>query len=204
MPYLFSFLLALFFNTIPFLAPGTGLIVGFMYIKYDLNLFILILFILAGSTLGRYFLAKLSGKFALKFLHPERNDNLSYFKDKLHQSSFKVFIFSFVYCALPTPSNLLFLAVGATNARLKPLLLGFTLGRAINYFYAAILYKFVYDSLEQIINKGLTSWDNLLVQLLTFILFVLFLLIDWRELFENKRLKLLLLKKHKEIEKKPI
>ncbi len=189
--YLLGFLAATFFNAIPFFAPGTGFVVTFFYVTYDLNLFVLIPIMVLGSTLGRYILAKFTGKLASRFLHPERNENLSYFRNQVNKKPFHAFLFTFIYCALPTPSNLIFLSLGASKVNLAPILLGFALGRAVNYTYAALTFSYIYHRIAEELQGSVTSASNIFTQVVTIILFSVFLLIDWKELILNKKFKLL-------------
>ncbi|MEI6887028.1 MAG: hypothetical protein WCK31_02210 [bacterium] len=203
MEILLLFLVTVFFNVIPFFAPGTGLVVAFFYVKYNLPILLVVLVGVIASTLGRYILARFVGNITFKLLKQENNQNLDYFKRKLNEKELSVFLFSFVYCALPTPSNLLFLAIGASRAKLNYLLAGFFFGRMINYFYAVVFYRIVYDTFEQVISSQFKSIGEYLMQFVTIILFVLFLLIDWQTLFEKKKIKLLnVIKKKKQAEQK--
>lgn len=190
--YLLGFLSATLFNAIPFFAPGTGFVVTFFYVTYNLNLIILVPIMVLGSTLGRFLLAKSTGKLATKFLHQERNENLSYFRNQVNKKPLHAFIFTFIYCALPTPSNLIFLSLGASNVNLKPILLGFALGRAINYTYAALSFSYIYNRITEELQSSVTSASNIFTQIVTIIVFSVFLLIDWKELILNRKFKLLI------------
>lgn len=190
--YLLAFLSATLFNAIPFFAPGTGFIVTFFYVTYNLELVILVPIMVLGSTLGRFILAKFTGKLTSKYLRPERNENLSYFRNQVNKKPLHAFIFTFIYCALPTPSNIIFLSLGASNVNLGPILFGFALGRAINYTYAAISFSYIYNRITEELQGSVTSASNIFTQVVTIIVFTIFLLIDWKELILNKKLRLLI------------
>ncbi len=189
--YFLAFLSATVFNAIPFFAPGTGFVVTFFYVKYELNLFLLIPIMVLGSTLGRFILAKITGKLASRFLHQERNENLSYFRNQVNKKRLHAFIFTFIYCALPTPSNLIFLSLGASKVNLGPILLGFGLGRAINYTYAALSFSYIFHRVTDELQGSVTSTSNIFTQIVTIVVFTIFLLIDWKELLLNKKFRLL-------------
>ena len=172
--YLLAFLSAVIFNAIPFFAPGTGFVVTFFYVTYNLDLVILIPVMVLGSTLGRYILAKFTGKLASKFLRPERNENLSYFRNQVNKKPIHDYIFTFIYCALPTPSNLIFLSLGASKVNLGPILLGFGLGRAINYTCAALSFSYIYHRIAEELQGSVTSASNIFTQIVTIIVFTIF------------------------------
>ncbi|MEI6462752.1 MAG: hypothetical protein WCO33_03765 [bacterium] len=195
MELLALFLLTVFFNLVPFFAPGTGLVVAFFHVKYEIPILLVVIVGVIASTIGRYILARFVGKITFRLLRQEHNQNLDYFKRKLNERGISVFLFSFLYCALPTPSNLLFLAIGASRAKLNYLLAGFFCGRFINYFYAVLFYKIVYQTFEETITSQYKSIGEYVFQIVTIILFVLFLLIDWQKLFEKKQLGFIINKK---------
>ena len=192
---LIAFLVIFLDNIAPVFAPPTWMILSFITLNYPIsNLFLFVVVALAAATLGRICLALLSrtiirkrllGKSAIKNI-----DYLKIYVEKHKKISFSVFL---IFAFTPFPTNYLFMAYGLTNLKLIRLVIPFMIGRAVSYSF------WIYASAEisktiVIKSSQLYSFSSIyfvVTQLLIIFGLYLFTKIHWKDLIENKKLKLI-------------
>ena len=97
------------------------------------------------------------------------------------------------YAFSPLPSNYLFIAYGLTTMELKLIALPFFLGRAVSYSLwglgsSAVAQKVTIRSIE---NLSYVSVYFVTSQVLLLYLIYVFMRIDWRLLFTQRKLRML-------------
>jgi membrane protein YqaA with SNARE-associated domain len=187
--YFFVFLFSLLVDLIPFIGPPAWTVMVFLYLKYDLNIWVVLVCGVIGSAIGRYLFALYIPYISSKVLNARKETDLHYLGDKLSGNKWRTQAFVLFYTLIPVPSSPLFTVAGL--AKIHPI-------RIIPVFFAG---KFISDAI--MVNAGkyaAVNIDNILkgffsikalmasiggVSLLFFILFI-----DWRILLQHKRFKL--------------
>lgn len=170
-------------NILPAFSPfGTWNVLIFFQTNYPTYSFQYLVFLgIVGSTIGRWLMAKVIYRAVKNFDNKSFNKNIDFF-EKISTGSwyFYPLVFSFIYCALPTPTNWLFLPAGKNNRVLTQLLIGHALGRIINYSYSLYFASFWISGILTdpfgFVNLSITAF------------LVLVLFVDWEEMIMRRRL----------------
>ncbi len=169
-------------NLVPAFFPiSTWNILAVAYNLQGYNIVHIVFLGVLGSTIGRYLLAKGFYQFVNNTNITRLKDNLDFMESKLSGSTRNIFLFSFVYFILPTPSNILFIPAGKSNDILYPVILGHIFGRAINYTYLIILSS---TWLKQVVENPFSVLSIILNVSLLIIMCV-----DWQKLFVEKKIE---------------
>jgi len=185
--YFGIFLVLIGVNSSPILMPPSWIVLtSFYLLDPNLNIFLLSIIGATGSTIGRYFLKKISGLFR-KFVGEEQKSNLDIIGNYLKRKKFGYLIASFLFGATPLPSNMLFITYGLMKAKSVGIYIGFWFGRVLSfiimiYFGNAVLQPF----LEIFENRLL---GILLVDVLGILTVIFFASVNWSLLITQRKLK---------------
>ena len=182
-------------NVIPAFMPPTWILLSFVGFNFHLNNYTLaLLAVLAAvaSSGGRAVLAILSERILRNRIISEvTRKNMDVLKENIIKRQNLARGFFLFYAFSPLPSGQLFLAYGLTNLKLKLAIAPFFVGRLCSYLF------WVFASSETSKLIDITSVKSgaffsvyfILGQILAFYLVYLVAKIDWKFLFEEKRIK---------------
>jgi len=189
MGYLLVFVLSLLVDLIPFIGPPAWMAMVYCQIKYDLDVWIVLVLGVIGSTIGRYLLALYMPYISTKLLSKRKDEDLQFLGKKLGGKKWQVQTFVFLYTLIPVPTTPLFTAIGM--ARLNPLSIipAFFVGKFISDALMVHAGKFAAENINLLI-RGLLSWKTILGTSLGLLLLLMFLFIDWRTLLEHKKFRM--------------
>ena len=184
--YLLVFGAVLVTNLLPAFAPPTWALLVYFRLHLSVNPWPLLILGLGAAVLGRFLLAR-----SFQALGPRLSQRT---QDNLHSAALllekkrSVGVATLALFALaPVSSAQLFEAAGLTGAKLKPLLLAFTVGRGISYagyvFGAGALKNVAF---WKIILQGISSPWAIAVQLLVIVGFVPLTRINWHRFLDKK------------------
>ena len=139
-----------------------------------------------GSTIGRYFLKKISGLFR-KFVGEEQKSNLDIIGDYLNRKKFGYVIASFLFGATPLPSNMLFITYGLMRAKNVGIYIGFWFGRVLSYIVMIYFGNAVLKPFLEIFEDRLLG--ILLVDAVGIVVIIFFASINWSLLITKRKLK---------------
>ncbi len=188
---IYIFLIILVFNLAPAFTPPTWMLLSYIKITYHPHFLALALTGALAATIGRLLLAKLADVVIRdKFLNQQTIANLNVLKEKLQERkrlTFSIFLF---YAFSPLPSNQLFLAYGLTRLDLSFIALPFFIGRFVSYTFWIVTASAVAHTLASrvLLSGGFIKSYFLIVQTLTLVLVYVFTRIDWRILFEKRKI----------------
>jgi membrane protein DedA with SNARE-associated domain len=189
MAYLLAFALSLFVDLIPFIGPPAWMAMVYCQIKYDLNVWLVIVVGVIGSTLGRYVLALYMPYISSKLVSQKKDEDLQFVGEKLNKRKWQVQFFVFVYTLIPVPTTPLFTAIGMSRMNALVVLPAFFIGKFASDALMVHAGKFAAENIELLV-RGLLSWKTMLGAFIGLVLLFTFLFIDWRTLLEHKKLKL--------------
>jgi membrane protein DedA with SNARE-associated domain len=190
--FLLIFLVVFLINVIPIFAPPTWTVLSFIAIRYDSNIVLLAVVGAIAATLGRLVLAKLSNAIVRqKFLSADTKKNIDEVKERLESKSKLTFSLLLFYAFSPFPSNHLFIAYGLTTLKLRLIAIPFLFGRVVSYSFLAFTASSVAQLLnyESVTSKSFFSYYFVASQLFGLLVIYVFTKIDWRQAFDEKRLK---------------
>jgi hypothetical protein len=185
--YFGIFLVLIAINASPILMPPSWIVLTSFYLL-DPNLNIILLSIVGatGSTIGRFFLKKISGLFR-KFVGEEQKSNLDIIGDYLNRKKFGYVIASFLFGATPLPSNMLFITYGLMRAKNVGIYVGFWFGRVLSYIVMIYFGNAVLKPFLEIFEDRLMG--ILLVDVAGIVTIIFFASINWSLLITQRKLK---------------
>jgi hypothetical protein len=122
---------------------------------------------------------------------PPQWENIDVIKERLEGRQKLTFSVFLLYAFTPLPSNYLFIAYGLTAMELKLIAIPFFLGRSVSYSFWAIIASAVARRISFEFTEGLSYLSVYFVvsQFLLLSIVYAFTRIDWRALFNEKKLK---------------
>lgn len=190
--FLLIFVVVFALNVMPAFSPPTWTVVSFVAVRFGSNVVVLAILAAVAATLGRLVLAKLSTVIVRqKFLREETRKNIDVVKERLETNTRLTFGLFLFYAFSPLPSNNLFIAYGLTALRLKLIAIPFLLGRMVSYAFWAFTASGIAGLFSNRWINGSSFFSIYFVasQLLGLATIWVFTKIDWRRLFEEKKLK---------------
>lgn len=194
--YIIGILVIIFIiNVIPAFMPPTWILLSFIGFNFDLgNYTLAVLAVLAAvaSSSGRAVLAIFSDKILRnKFISEATRKNMDVLKENIIKRQNLTRGFFLFYAFSPFPSGQLFLAYGLTDLKLKLAIIPFFLGRMSSYlfwvFTASETSKYL--DVTSLKSGAFFSTYFILGQLAAFYLVYLVAKIDWKVLFEEKKVR---------------
>ncbi len=189
--YLTVFLAIVGINVVPFLMPPTWLVLAFFYHNYAFDILLLAVVGAIASTTGRAMLSYI-GTFSRKAMNKRRRSDMDFVGAAAREHPVKSFLVTFVFSLSPFPSNVYFLGVGMAKARSAAIFTGFFLGRLISYYAMMLTSAFFFTRLEEIFADKLTQ--IIVIDLIGIVFMVIFMVVDWKTLVKEKRIKFIPLK----------
>ncbi len=169
--------------------PPTWAVISFVFIQYDANLILLSIIGAASSSVGRILLTRISFLFGGKILSIKAAKNMEFLGDSIEGTSKRMFLLAFLWAISPVSSNILFIALGLSKAKLKEVISGFFLGRSFNYAFLAYTSDKVVKGVKALFIEDMFSWQKIVLQFLGLALIILYLAIDWKELIMKRRIR---------------
>jgi membrane protein YqaA with SNARE-associated domain len=188
-PYVLVFLLSFVVDLIPFIGPPAWTAMVFCQIKFELNVWMVLVIGVIGSTLGRYLLALYMPYISSRMLNKKKDADLQFLGKRLGGKKWRVQLFVFIYTLIPVPTTPLFTALGMARIRPMFVVLPFFVGKFISDALMVHAGKFAAENIEKI-AEGLLSWKTILGSVAGLLLLSIFLFVDWRTLLEKKKFRL--------------
>ena len=187
--YFLVFISALAVDIVPLPLPPAFVLMIFLQIHFNLNVWIVIIVGVIGSILGRYILTLYIPKIAGRIFNPAKNEDVQFLGKRLKEKGWKSHLAIFTYSLLPLPTTPLFIAGGM--AKMKPYLIfpAFFVGKFISDTIAVLIGKYVTETTPYI-AEGIISWKSISGLILGILLLAALLFIDWRACLKEKKLKI--------------
>lgn len=187
--YLLVFVFALLVDLIPFIGPPAWSVMVFFQMKFHLNIWIVLVAGVIGSTIGRYLLTLYVPRLTSKIISRKKDEDLQFLGRKLSGKKWEVRLFVFIYTLIPVPTTPLFTTIAL--AKIKPMIVipPFFVGKFISDMMMVYAGKYAAENAVDIAN-GLLSWKTILGASVGLILVCAILFINWSTLLIKKKLQL--------------
>ena len=187
--YVLVFISSLLVDLIPFIGPPAWSVMVFFQIKFNLNIWLVLIVGVVGSALGRYLMTLYIPKLTSKVINEKKDAELKFLGEKLSGEKWKIPLIVFIYTLIPMPTTPLFTAIAM--AKIKPMVVipPFFVGKFISDMVMVYLGKYAAENTIDIMH-GLISWKAILGLVFGLILISAVLFIDWYTLVLKKKLKL--------------
>jgi len=188
-PYLWVFLATILVDILPFPLPPAFTVMIFLQIKFDLNIWWVILIGVAGSILGRYILTLYIPKISQRIFNPSKNEDVQFLGSKLRDKGWKSQVFIFIYSLLPLPTTPLFIASGMSNIRAIYIIPAFSAGKLISDTIAVFMGEYATQNTQELWT-GIVSWKSITGLCVGLMLIFILVYVDWRSLIQERKFTL--------------
>lgn len=186
--YLYVFLASAAVDIVPLPLPPAFVVMVLLQIRFDLEVWPVIIIGVAGSVLGRYILTLYIPKIAQHIFKPDKNEDVQYLGKKLKEKGWKSQLAILSYSLLPLPTTPLFIAGGMANLKPVYIIPAFIVGKFTSDALAVFMGKFAAEHANEVLD-GVVSWQSITGLIFGLLLVAAFLFIDWRSLLREKRLR---------------
>ena len=187
--YFLVFIGSLLVDLIPFVGPPAWTVMVFFQMRYDLNIWAVIVTGVIGSAMGRYLLSRYMPWLSAKFIKLDKNEDLRFIGEQLNNNGWKIQLFVLLYTLVPLPSVTLFTAAGIAKIRAINIIPSFLVGKFISDAFMVITGDYIASNTKNLMN-GLRSWESISGMVLGLIILGAMLFIDWRILMKQKTIRL--------------
>ncbi len=187
--YLLVFVGALLVDISPFPLPPAFTVMVFLQVKFDLQIWLVIIIGVGGSILGRYVLTLYIPKLSGKFFKRAKNDEAEFLGKKLEEKGWKSHALVLIYSLLPLPTTPLFVAAGMAKLEPHHILPGFIVGKLTSDTIAVLTGKYAAENTSDLVH-GMVSWKSIAGLIAGLLLVFVFVFVDWRTLIQKKRFAL--------------
>ncbi len=184
--YLLVFIGALLFDIVPFPFLPAFTIMIFLQIKFDLNIWLVIIIGVVGSILGRYILTLYIPYLAEKIFKPTKNEDVQFLGKKMKEKGWRSQMVIISYSLLPLPTTPLFLAGGMARIKALYIIPAFFIGKFTSDTIAVHIGKYASENAESMIDEA-SSWKSVTSLIIGLLLLSALLFIDWRTLIQKKK-----------------
>jgi membrane protein DedA with SNARE-associated domain len=184
--YLWVFAGSLIVDLVPFIGPPAWTVMTFFQIRYNLDIWMVLIIGVPGSAVGRYLYSNYISQLSNRFIKQEKNTDLRFIGKRMEKGGWRVQLFVFLYTLMPLPSTPLFTATGVAKIKTLHIIPAFLAGKFISDAIMVITGDYVAKNVTGIIH-GLLSWKSILGTFVGLVVICLFLFINWRQLLEEKK-----------------
>ncbi len=187
--YLSVFAAAFLVDLLPFFGPPAWTVMVFFQMKFDLNIWFVLISGVLGSALGRYTLFLYIPYLSDRYIKLEKNEDLHFIGEKLAHKGWKIQIFVFLYTLMPLPTTSLFSAAGIAKIKAIYIVPTFLVGKFLSDMVMVFSGDYVANNTASFL-KGFLTWKSLSGIFLGVFILSMLLFIDWRKLLIEKKLSL--------------
>ena len=187
--YVLVFIAAFIVDLVPFFGPPAWTVMVFFQIRYDLNIWMVLVIGVVGSTLGRYILSLYIPVLSAKIIKKKKNEDIQFIGQKLANNGWQVQLFVLLYTLMPLPSTPLFTAAGMAKIKPMHIIPAFIAGKFTSDMIMVLTGSYAVKNATAIAN-GFLSWKTISGTMLGVIIICIFLFIDWHKLLQEKKFRL--------------
>ena len=187
--YILIFLGSVLVDIVPFPLPPAVSVMILLMVMYDLNIWVVLALGMVGSLLGRYILILYLPNLTERLLRSQKTEDIHFIGNKLKRQGWKGHAIIFLYALMPLPTTPLFLGAGMAGLKPRNVMPGFALGKTICDSLILLLGDQAAKNVSDII-QGLVSPQSIAAFSLSLLFILALLFIDWRTLFQRKKLTL--------------
>ena len=187
--YFFVFLASFLVDVIPFVGPPAWTVMVFLQIKFELNIWWVLIFGVPGSAIGRYYYSVYIRWLSHRYIKEEKNHDMHFLGSKLSDKGWKVQLFVLIYTLIPVPTTPLFTAIGVAHIKPLHIMPAFFVGKFISDAIMVITGDYVAANISTMAD-GILSWESLLGTVAGLLIIGMFFFINWQKLLVDKKLQI--------------
>lgn len=187
--YFLVFLASFLVDVIPFVGPPAWTVMVFFQIRFQLNMWLVLLCGVTGSAIGRYYYSVYVKWLSNRFIKEEKNHDMHFLGSRLSEKGWKVQLFVLAYTLIPVPTTPLFTAAGVAGIKPWNIMPAFFVGKFISDAMMVFTGDYVAENISSMV-EGFLSWQTVLGTALGLCVISMFFFIDWQKLLLEKKLKI--------------
>jgi len=187
--YLACFICAAALDAIPAFAPPSWLALVYLQVEYGLKVWPVVLLGVAGSSAGRLILTLYIHRVSRFLLTRRERSNIECLGEQLGRTPIADFLFVFLYSLTPISTSPLFLAAGISGIKRREIFPPFVLGKLFGYGLILYAGRRASKDLSSLFS-GHFTWQAAAFPLFGLAAVAGLLLVDWRLLFHERKLRL--------------
>ena len=187
--YCLVFIAAFIVDLVPFFGPPAWTVMVFFQIRYGLNVWMVLVIGVIGSTLGRYILSLYIPVLSAKVIKTKKNEDIQFIWQKLDSNGWQVQLFVLLYTLMPLPSTPLFTAAGMAKIKPMHIIPAFIAGKFTSDMIMVLTGSYAVKNAAAIAN-GFLSWKTISGTMLGVVIICIFLFIDWHKLLQEEKFRL--------------
>lgn len=187
---LIFFIIVVVINALPVFPVPTWLVIYYYYSFQGVDLISCMLIAVIASTIGRSILAIFSNKLLKLFPSKQLNKNLDFVKNIVDKYRYFAIPLIAIYCALPVPSNLIYIPAGQSLRLLTQVNIGHIIGRILNYSYSLWIAITVTKVSANLISTNLSDTNSILSSIGLLIISVIVLFVDYESLILDRKFRI--------------
>lgn len=187
--YLIVFAAACAVDIVPLPLPPAFVVMVFLQIYFNLDVWVVIFVGVSGSILGRYILTLYIPKIADRIFNHDKNEDVQFLGRQLKEKGWKSQVAILTYSLLPLPTTPLFIAGGMAKMKPRFIIPAFVVGKFTSDTVAVFMGKYAAENVATIL-KGIISWQSVFGLILGLLLVTGFLFIDWRTWLRENKIRL--------------
>ena len=187
--YFFVFLGSFLVDVVPFPLPPAFTVMVYFQMKYNLNIWTVVLIGVPASILGRTILTLYIPYVSDRIFSKAKNEDVRFLGNKLKEKGWKSHAFVLAYSLMPLPTTPLFIAGGMARMKWYMMIPAFTIGKFASDLTAVWLGKYAAENTERLL-EGIISWKSITGMIVGLLLVCALIFVDWRTLLINKKLRL--------------
>ncbi len=179
MIYLFLAAVVFGMNLVPAFMPATWMVLAFFFLKFHLQLWLVVMIgatMATGGRVGLYFLSKV---YFSQLLSLKGKRNYQALGNYLVKKRKLTVILVLTYAFLPIPSNQVFIAAGLAEINIKIIALAFFVGRLVSYTFWVSLASGLASDMTGIVGGYHGNLSKMLLQGAGLGIIYLISRIDW-------------------------
>ncbi len=183
---LWAFLIGFGFDLVPIIGPPvwTGLVL--LVVKFDANPWLVLACGVPGSVLGRYCLSLYTPWLSKKIIKRRKNDEMEFVGRRMKRKLWQSWTFVLIYSLSPLPTTPLFSAAGLARIPALQVIPPFFVGKFISDAVMLFTGREAFASVAEIFH-GTFSAKGIITAVLSVVVILAFLFLDWRALLEHRR-----------------
>ena len=189
LPYFLVFVAAMLVDLIPLIGPPAWTAMVFFQVRYGLDIWMVLVLGVTGSAIGRYWYSRYVPWLSDRLIKREKNEDVQFIGKRLNAKGWKTQTFVVLYTLMPLPTTPLFTAAGMARFPTIYLMPAFFVGKFVSDALMVFAGDYVVHNVQDVFH-GLFSWKHILAVVISALLILVFLFIDWRALLQKKKFRL--------------
>jgi membrane protein YqaA with SNARE-associated domain len=187
-PYLLVFIVTFVFDLLPFVGPPAWTAMVFLQMRYNLDIWIVLISGVLGSTMGRYIMSRYIPWLSDRYIKVQKNQDLQFIGEKLSNKNWQIQLFVLIYTLTPLSSTPLFTAAGMARIKTIKILPAFFVGKFGSDLVMVLAGDYVAQNSSSLFT-GLISWETAAGLIFGLLIICVPLFIDWRMLLQEKKFR---------------